>query len=319
MKIITGEVMERLIDPRELVDLISRALALYSLRKTVTPPRLVLRIKGNWWGVMTSHIDGMGVATKLISVINSNTSRGLPPVQGIVLLADDESGIPLAVIDGTLLTAWRTACASIASIRYMGGFTDNLVIIGAGFQARYHLRVAARVINIRRVIIYSRTKARALDLARLAESLGLDHVVADSSEDAVRLGDVIIASTSSTTPVVMGRALREGTHVVSIGAHEPNTRELDDDVIKRARVIAVDSREGAMNETGDIIEPIKKGILRPDDLVELGEIVLGIRRGRHDPKDITVFKSVGLAVEDTAAAHYFYSKCSDLCMNIELP
>jgi alanine dehydrogenase len=318
MRIITRDAVERVIKPRELVEEVSRALALYSLGKTTTPPRLVLRIQGNWWGIMTSRIAGMGIAVKLVSVISGNASRGLPPVQGVVLLANEDSGEPLALIDGTVLTAWRTASASIASVIHMASSTDNLAIIGAGFQARYHVRVAADVLSIRRIVVSSRTRSKALDLARFASSMGIDAVVADSNEHAVRLGDVVIASTSSNTPVIAGGALRSGSHVVSIGAHEPGSRELDDEAIRRARVIAVDSREGALNETGDIIEPVRKDIVSRDDLVELGEIIAGLRRGRHGDDDITLFKSVGLAVEDTAAAYYVYSRCMDLCVDVQL-
>ncbi|MFB6470185.1 MAG: ornithine cyclodeaminase family protein [Vulcanisaeta sp. AZ3] len=310
LRIVSGDDIDRLLDSREnamgLVDAVALAFRDYSMGRFVMPQRVVMYINNDWWGVMPCGARGVGVSVKIVNVIESNKSRDLPTTQGIIVLFDDLTGPPLAVINGTSLTAWRTAAASAVSIKYMAKDVNNIALIGAGFQAKYHALLLTRIFNIRRFVIYSRTKERALELAKLINNRGVDSVVVDSGADTVKNVDVMIALTTSKEPVIHGSWLGKGIHVISVGAPERGSRELDDDVIRNARVIAVDSREAVTNETGDIIIPIRNGILSENNLIEIGEIVAGLRQGRTSADDITVFKSVGIAAEDIAAALYIH-------------
>ena len=289
-----------------LISAVATAFRDYSLGSVKMPQRVVMYLNGDWWGVMPCGARGRGFSVKIVNVIEGNKARGLPTTQGIVVLMDDVTGQPLAVINGTALTGWRTAAATAVSIKYLARSTDSIAIIGAGLQARYHVMLLSRAFTIRKLLIHSRTRERALELARLAQDRGIDAVVTDSGSDAVRRADVVITATTSREPVIQGSWLHEGMHIASIGAPEVNARELDDETIRRASVIVVDSRTAVMNETGDIIIPMKSGLITEKSLIEIGEIISGVRQGRARDSDITLFKSVGIAAEDLAAATYVY-------------
>ncbi|MFP3216399.1 MAG: ornithine cyclodeaminase family protein [Vulcanisaeta sp.] len=301
-----------------LVDAIASAFKDYSIGNVVMPRRLVIHMDSDWWGVMPCGSRNLGFSVKVVNVIEGNKSRGLPTTQGIVVLLDDLTGTPLAILNGTVLTAWRTAAASAVSIKYLAANVGNIALIGAGLQARYHILLLTRVFNLRRLLIYSRTRSKAIELAELARGRGVDSEVVDNAPAAVKQADVVIALTTSREPVIRGSWLHEGMHVISIGAPERDARELDDDVIRKASLIVVDSREAVVNETGDIIIPLRNNLLRESDLVEIGELIAGLRRGRSSTEEITVFKSVGIAVEDLAAASYIYRLARDRGMGITI-
>ncbi len=309
--VINGGDVDKLVDSADgvagLINAVAEAFRDYSLGNVKMPQRTVIYLNNDWWGVMPCGARGMGFSVKIVNVIEGNRARGLPTTQGIVILMNDITGQPLAVINGTVLTAWRTAAATAVSIKYLARGTDNIAIIGAGLQARYHLLLLSRAFSIKKLLIHSRTRERALELARLAQERGIDAVVVDSGVDAVRQADIVITATTSREPVIRGSWLHGGMHISSIGAPEVNARELDDEVIRRASTIVVDSRAAVMNETGDIIIPMKSGLINENDLVEIGEIISGVRQGRLGNDEITLFKSVGIAAEDLAAANYVYN------------
>ncbi|GAB6944799.1 ornithine cyclodeaminase family protein [Vulcanisaeta sp. JCM 14467] len=322
LTIISGREVDELLDNTEgvmgLINAVAAAFRDYSSGLIKMPQRTVIYLDSDWWGVMPCGTRNAGFSVKIVNVIEGNKARGLPTTQGIVVLMDDVTGQPLAVINGTALTAWRTAAATAVSIKYMAQSMDNLAIIGAGLQARYHLMVLSRAFPIKRLFIYSRTRERALELAKLAQGRGIDVVVVESGYDAVKQADVAIAVTTSREPVIHGLWLHRGMHIVSIGAPEVNARELDDEVIRKVSVIAVDSRTAVMNETGDIIIPMKNGLITEKDLIEIGEIIGGMRKGRSGDNDITLFKSVGIAAEDLAAATYIYNLARRKNMGVTL-
>lgn len=292
---------------KDFVNHIASSFRDFSLGKLVMPQRTVFYIDSDWWGVMPCGFRDLGVSVKLVNVINRNAVRGLPTTQGLVLLFDDDTGSPKAIINGTALTAWRTAAASAVSINYLARGSDTIAIIGAGLQARYHAMLFTRVFNVRRFVISSRTKEKAFELARLIGSRGFEVKVVDTPQDAIKNADVIVAVTTSKTPVVLGKWLKEGQHVISIGAPERDARELDDEAIIRAKPIFVDSRNAVINETGDVTIPLSNGVLSEGELIEIGEVIAGIRPGRTSERSITVFKSVGIAAEDLAASVYVYN------------
>lgn len=304
--VLKGKELEEILKPEILVDEIANAFKAFSEGKTVTPPRTVMWVEGNWWGIMQSYVPGYGVGVKIVNIIPSNVERGLPTIQAIVTLFDPVNGSPLAVMEGGVLTALRTAAASAVSAKYMAPNEPGaLAIIGTGYQARYQLRFVSAFFKPTEVRIYDIREEAADKFKEYAEGLGFKVTTCASSTEAVKGARVVIEASTTRTPVIFGKDLEPPVHVISIGAHTPEARAFDDDVLRLAESIVVDSREAVLRETGDIRVPLKKGIIKDEDIVELGEVVAGKRPGRKG-SGITVFKSVGLAIQDACAAALAY-------------
>lgn len=294
MIVIDGKKLDEILTPKDAVKAVKEAFSLYYQGKLSQPPRQVLTIKGNWWGVMTSSTD-FSVVVKVVNVINENPKRGLPSVQGIVLLLSPDTGEILAVIDGTILTAIRTAAASVLSTELSYGTKINtLGIIGAGLEAYYHAKVAQGYLSVSKILVTARKSHFEFAKKIGAEAVDLEKLLKES--------DVIYATTSSRTPVVLGKYLKEDFHVSSIGAHTPDSRELDDETIARAKTYLVDSLDAVSKETGDYIQPKSSGLLDKVKVMEIGKVITeGIKVERP-----SIFKTVGIAAEDNLAAYYAY-------------
>jgi ornithine cyclodeaminase/alanine dehydrogenase-like protein (mu-crystallin family) len=233
------------------------------------------------------------LGAKLVSVIPENSARGLPTHLAAISLFDPETGQLLAVMDGRWITELRTAAASAISTRHLArSGAAVLAILGSGVQARSHLR--------------------ALSLVRLFVDEMKDPVrAAASAADAVRGADVVVLATNSVTPAIEDAWVGAGTHVIAIGACRPSQRELDPALIARARLV-VDSRDAAWQESGDVVQGIQEGRFpREHARVELGEILAGREPGRTSDGEVTVFKSLGLAIEDVAAAALAYRRAKE--------
>jgi alanine dehydrogenase len=249
---------------------------------------------------------------KLVTVFPDNGRRGLPSIYGQYLLLDGATGAPLALLDGTMLTKRRTACASGLASRYLSRpQSRRLLMIGTGALAPQLIRVHAKVRPIDEVAIWGRRPEQAQGLAReLAASLpralgrSLSVRAVFDRREAVAAADIISCATLSKTPLVEGDWLRQGQHLDLVGAYTPEMRESDDGAVGRAEVY-VDTRTGALKEAGDIVQPLANGTIDVDDVVgDLFELARGERSGRRtgDAATITLFKSVGAALEDLAAA-----------------
>ena len=246
---------------------------------------------------------GGGSSVKLVTVMPRNADRGLPTVQAVVVWFDAGSGRPLALIDGAALTAMRTGAASGVATRLLARRdARTLAMIGAGGQAEWQVRAIAAARPIDRVLVYARsTDARSEFARRLADALGVEAVAVDSAEAAVREADVVACATTSSAPVFDAAWLRPGTHVNGVGAFRLGMVELPPALFAAASVVAVDSRQAAMVEAGDLVAAIGQGLVTEEDLVEIGSVARDWVDGR-DPEAITAFKSVGLAIQDVAAA-----------------
>jgi ornithine cyclodeaminase len=240
---------------------------------------------------------------KIVTVFPDNAKLERPSIYGSYMLMSGETGEPLAVMDGTTLTAWRTACASALAASYLAREdAAHLVMIGAGALAPHLVRAHASVRPIRRVTLWNRTRKRAVQTAFGLSIGGLEVEVTDDLEAAVRDADIVSCATLSATPLVRGKWLKKGAHVDLIGAYTPKMRESDDDAIRKSRVY-VDTRAGALKEGGDIVQPMKSGVLKKDGVRgDLFELCRGEAKGRSGNLQITLFKSVGTAIEDLAAA-----------------
>ncbi len=245
---------------------------------------------------------GQHIGVKVVTVSPDNNARGKPAVTGVYLLLDGETGEPVALIDGQRLTLWRTACASALAATYLAREdAANLLVIGAGALAPFLARAHCAVRPIREIRVWNRTPQNARKVIAGLEADGFSVELAEDLDEAAGWANVITSATISTEPLVRGRNLRPGTHVDLVGAFSPAMRESDDEAVRRARVY-VDTREGATREAGDIVQPLESGVIaHADILADLFELTRGDKPGRQGADEITLFKSVGAALEDLAA------------------
>jgi len=270
----------------DLIPAIAEALAALSAGKVVQPVRTVLPVAPHhgFFAVMPAYAGALGA--KLVTFYPQNV--GVHTHHALIVMLKPETGEPLAVMDGRLITEMRTAAASaVATERLARTDTKVLAILGSGVQARSHLAALRHVRPFTEVRVWSPRNA-----ATFAQRHGVKAVA--TAADAVRGADVVVVAVSATTPVLQGRWLSPGTHVNAIGATRPDWRELDDDLVAKARVF-VDSREAALRESGDVIAA-------KSEVTEIGAVVAGVDPGRRSAEELTLFKSVGVAVEDVAAA-----------------
>jgi ornithine cyclodeaminase len=255
------------------------------------------------WTNSRSNAGERFVGCKLVSVYPDNAKVGKPSVYGNYILMSGDTGETLAVIDGTVLTAWRTAATSALAARYLAREdAEHLVMIGAGALSPHLVRAHRAVRPIVRVTLWNRTRSRAIGTAFALTAAGIETAIADDLEAAVREADIVSCATLSPAPLIRGAWLKKGAHVDLVGAYLPTMREADDAAIRRARVY-VDSRASAPKGSGDIAIPLKKKILRQKDIQgDLFELCRGKVKGRRRQDEITLFKSTGLALEDLAAA-----------------
>ncbi len=244
------------------------------------------------------------LGVKLVTVMPGNSARGVGTVQAIYVLLDRATGEPLALLDGEALTLRRTAATSALAARHLArDDSRNLLVVGAGrlapqlAEAHYALRP-----GLQRVFVWARDAARAQTTAQWLRDLGLPAQVAEDLESAVRESDIVSCATTAASPVVHGAWLRAGTHLDLVGGFTPAMREVDDTAAARSRIV-VDTYAGALAEAGDLLAPLASGAIGRDSIVaELAQLVRGERRGRTSAGEITMFKSVGTALEDLCAA-----------------
>jgi alanine dehydrogenase len=287
--------VRRLLRMEELIPAMERALAAFSSGEVVQPTRVMVPVAAHqgFLGVMPAY-TGSALGVKLVTFYPEN--QGVHTHHATILLFRPETGEPLVSMDGRLVTEARTAAVSAVATQYLARpDAAVLAILGAGVQARSHLAALRLVRDFHEVRVWS--PRRAADFAR-------EHGVraAASAEEAVRGADVVVTATTSRTPVLRGAWLAPGAHINAVGAARPDWRELDDEVLRRARIY-VDSRDAATRESGDVIAA---GAF----FAELGEVAAGTKPGRQSAEEITLFKSLGLAVEDVATAELLYHKAA---------
>jgi alanine dehydrogenase len=243
------------------------------------------------------------VGCKIVTVFPDNAAAGQPSLHGNYLLMSGATGAPLALMDARALTAWRTAAASALAASYLARQdAAHLVMIGAGALAPHLVRAHMAVRPIKRVTLWNRTHGHAVSLAFGLAVVGIEVAIADDLAAAVADADIVSCATLATEPVLQGKWLKPGAHVDLVGGFTPKMREADNDAIKRARVY-VDTRAGALKEAGDVVIPLRRGVIRQRNICgDLFELVAGKAKGRGSDRQITLFKSVGSAIEDLAAA-----------------
>ena len=312
MRILGREVLEALLPPSDVIAAVERAFRESAAGKAHALPRAVLPMERH--GVflaMVSALPRLGaLGTKLVTVVERNPRRGLPTLHASYLLTDPETGAPLSLMEGGFLTGIRTGATSALAARYLARPDSRVVAcFGAGVQARFQLLCLSQVLPLAEVRVVGRDPGRATAFAdRMRGELGIAVRLETTPKAAVTGADVITCATTSSRPVFSGRDLAPGTHVDGVGTFRPATRELDTLTIRKSRVV-VDTYEGAWEEAGDLLIPIKAGVItRRHVRAELAELVAGTRRGRTSPQEITLFKSVGFAPEDAVTARLAYDR-----------
>jgi alanine dehydrogenase len=305
---LTRAEVRRLLDLDALIEALAAAFVELSAGRASVPPRIAAQVpEKGLLAAMPGYLEGV-LETKLVSVFPGNHELGIPSHQAVIALFDDRTGSPLALMDGTEITAVRTGAASALATRLLAREDARvLAVLGAGVQARSHLDAMRRVGDFGEVRVASRHRAHA---EALASEFGAD--VADSFEQAVRGADVVCCCTHASAPILRRAWLEPGAHVNSVGAAEGP--ELDAETV-RAGLLVVESRVA--------FQPYPAGAhelqgLDPEAASELGEIIEGRRRGRTSPSELTVYKSMGHAVEDAAAARLVYERALDEGVGIEV-
>jgi ornithine cyclodeaminase len=289
------------------IETMENALRLLDAGDAVMPLRQRMALPGsrNLMGIMPSYLGGIGsLGVKVITIFPGNHGTEYDSHQGVVLLFDAQHGLLRAIVDGSAVTAIRTAAVSAIATKHLARpDARDLAIIGSGTQARTHLEAMLAVRDIRRIRVFSPTQANAIAFAAWAsDTLGRSVKVAAAAREAVDGADIICTATTSQTPVVLGDWIAPGTHINAVGAYQPHARELDTAAVAGARLY-VDRLESALNEAGEFILPRDEGAIGRDHIIgELGALLSGKIPGRQSPRDITLFKSLGIAVEDLAAA-----------------
>jgi alanine dehydrogenase len=263
--------------------------------------------------LMPAWRKGGHIVVKLLSVFPDNGARGLPAISGQVLLINGENGVAMAMIEGAALTVRRTSCASALAASYLAREdASDLLMVGAGALAPHLIRAHASVRPIRRVSVWNRNDEHADQIVTGLKDSGLTARRVTDLADAVPQADIISCATLSLEPLVQGDLLKPGAHVDLVGAFRPDMRETDDQTVKRCTLF-VDTREGALQEGGDLVQPLKAGVIKETDVqADLAELTRGTHPGRRHEDECTLFKSVGTAIEDLAAAELIAERRPDL-------
>jgi ornithine cyclodeaminase/alanine dehydrogenase-like protein (mu-crystallin family) len=254
--------------------------------------------------------EDQALGMKVVTYFHNNPKQNLPSILATIMLFSSETGKMIAVMDGSYITAIRTACASAMASKVLSNPSASVLgVLGAGVQAKAHIMAVARVRKIRTIKIYSPSGKSASRIKQELESkLEVTIEVANSAEEAVRGADIIVTATTAKQPILSAQWLKPGAHINAVGSHRPDLRELDGSTMARSKVF-VDSREAIMAECGDILLALAEKSITADHVqVEIGEVLAGTKPGRTAAEEVTLYKSVGIAIQDVATAQLVYHK-----------
>jgi len=307
IRFLSADEVKKALPMSEAVEAMKRAFEELSAGRTILPARTHMEIQeppGDFL-IMPSYMKSLGrVGLKTVTLFPGNRERGLPFINALVNVFDAETGRAIAVMDGASLTAIRTGAASGAATDLMARpDAKTVAIFGAGVQARTQLAAVCAVREIAEARVFDiATEAREAFAEEMSRELNITVRAVASSKMTLDGADIVSAATTSETPIFSDADLSEGAHVNAVGSYKPHVVEIPPETVKRAYVV-VDQRDAALEEAGDLIGPIERGLIGPDHIqAELGEVVSGAKPGRPLPEAVTFFKSVGVAVQDLAAA-----------------
>jgi len=313
MLLLSEKQVQSLLDIDELITTLEQAHIQYSTGKAVMPVRLVVplpQIDGRITSMPGYLNEDRALGMKVVTYFQNNPQQNLPAILATIMLFSATTGKMIAAMDGGYITAIRTACASAMATKALANpATPVLGILGAGVQARAHIDALARVRQLRRIAIYSPSGSSAASLKQAMETATVVPIeVANSAEDVVRQSDLLVTVTTAPKPIVKAEWLKPGVHVNAVGSHRPDLREIDGATLARAKVV-VDARDAVMAECGDILLALKENSITEANIHgEIGEILAGAKPGRTAADEITLYKSVGIAIQDVATANLVYRK-----------
>ncbi len=307
--------LEKVLSMKDVIEVVEMAFSELQKGTVILPMRATITLtrEAGWMGVMPAYLGKIGaLSTKIVTVFEKNLEKKMSTIMATVILNSTETGAPLAIMEGTFITAMRTGAVCGVSTKYLARKDSKTVgVFGAGVQARTQLMAVCVVRNIERALVYDKIKERADKFAtEMSENLKIS-VKTCKPEDIVKESDIIVTATTAKTPIFDGNLVNQGTHLNLIGSFKPDVREVDEVVIKKSKIV-VDQKSAALEEAGDIIIPLKAGIITEEDIyAELGELVTRIKPGRTSDSEITLFKSVGLGIQDCAAAWLAYIRAKE--------
>jgi alanine dehydrogenase len=313
MLVVSEKEVQSLIDIQELIAALERAHIQYSTGKAVMPVRLVVplaQIQGRLTSMPGYLHQDKALGMKVVSYFQENSKHGLPAILATIMLFSTDTGKIIATMDGTYITTIRTACASALATRVLANpQTPVMGILGAGVQAAAHIRALSATRRLDKIKIFSPSGTSAALIKKdLEAEVGVPIEVANSPEAAVRDTDLVVTVSTAKDPILKPEWLKPGAHINAVGSHRPDLRELDGATLACAKVV-VDSRAAIMAECGDVLLAIKEQSFTAQAIHgELGEVLAGVKSGRSHAGEITLYKSVGIAIQDVAAAHLVYHK-----------
>jgi alanine dehydrogenase len=275
------------------------------------PPKIYLHLdkyKGDF-RAMPAYIEGLeACGLKWVNVHPKNKRFNLPAVMATIILSDPRTGFPLCIMDGTHITNLRTGASGAIAAKYLARKDSSVVgLVGCGVQARTQLQAMNELFKIKKVYIWGNRIAYVKKFLKDMQFLGLDMQITGNISNCVKEADIVVTTTPVRKPILKSKWIKEGAHINAIGADAPGKEELEVSLLKRAKIVVDDWRQAS--HSGEINVPVSRGLIsRKDIYAALGEIVAGTKIGRVNPKEITIFDSTGLAIQDIAMAHFVYRK-----------
>jgi ornithine cyclodeaminase len=304
---------------RDAIDAVERALRSQAAQEVAQPLRAVARPARGFLGAMPASIAGIGMGAKIVTFFPSNAARGLHTHHAAIVLLDSETGVPIALTDGRLITEIRTAATSAIATRALAvAGADVVAILGTGVQARAHIDALRTVGMLRELRVWGRTPANAEVLVSWADDRGIAAVSAPTVAAACKGAQIVCTVTPATSAIVDAGDVAVGSHINAVGAGAARMQELGPALVGRSRIV-VDTIEGALSEAGDIMTAIREGTLAAQpELILLCDVIAGKAPGRRSPEEITLFKSLGMAIEDVACAALAFERARARGLGVEV-
>jgi alanine dehydrogenase len=313
MLVLSEKEVQSLAEVQELIPVLERAHIQYSTGKAVMPVRLVVplsQIEGRITSMPGYLNEDKALGMKVVTFFPNNLKQNLPQILATVMLFSADTGKMIAAMDGNYITAIRTACVSAMATKALANPESRVLgVLGAGVQARAHIRALTQIREISEIRVYDIFEASARQLQQsLQKDIGVKIDVVPSAREAVQDADLLVTVTTAKEPIVKADWLKPGMHINAVGSHRPDLREIDGATLAAAKIV-VDSREAIMAECGDILLAIQEKAITADSIhAEIGEVLAGKKTGRARKDEITLYKAVGIAIQDVATAHLVYRK-----------
>ncbi|OLS26800.1 MAG: Alanine dehydrogenase [Candidatus Heimdallarchaeota archaeon LC_3] len=324
--ILTRDNINQLLTMKDTLQYVEEAYKQLALGNAKVPQRIHITDPAPGLTLIMPGIIGGGMnalATKIVSVYKDNLKKyNLPTVLAKIIVQDMETGEVVGIMDGNLITAMRTGAATGVSVKYLARKeSKTLGIYGAGVQAKKQVSAVYWALDqkLQKCKVYDINK-RATDLFKteLENEMNIEIEIVNEGDVLLKDSDILTCATISANPLFDGDKIPEGTHLSSIGAHSPTTREFDSRIIERASTIVAGLKEACLTEAGDFIIPINEGIIKEDDIISIGDIIVGKKSGRENEREITLFKSVGISAQDVAVAKLVYDRAVEKGIGINI-